>query len=275
MPDYKGMRDWWAEHTFQTPTSRRPPRGWRITSEDYFPIPLPHNLAVPLSGYCLAWRWGLNGRGYGQIAGHLAHRFAFAESRERNISEIGDVLHLCHRPFCIQPSHIYEGADRDNAADRKASRTGRYETWGQIEDRWFDELAPYTWPAEVVQIRPPFVLPQKECPHEFIREAGDSKMCLNCNMTFNLRMLTHGHRPQCGFNYLCACLPCICKNCLSVPLGKAQRAAEVIDGLSGPLFNEIQALLAEPQPDLTLDQVAFIRREYRYHLDVEQITSDL
>ena len=47
----------------------------------------------------------------------LAHRQAFTQSRGHRPKQ--SVLHLCHRPFCIQPSHLYDGSAKQNSEDRR------------------------------------------------------------------------------------------------------------------------------------------------------------
>ena len=44
------------------------------------------------------------------------------------------VNHLCHRPFCIQPAHLYLGDAQSNAEDRQArvAEVATYKTWAKI-----------------------------------------------------------------------------------------------------------------------------------------------
>ncbi len=35
------------------------------------------------------------------------------------------ISHLCNRPYCIQPSHLYAGTAQDNSDDARALREGR------------------------------------------------------------------------------------------------------------------------------------------------------
>ena len=46
------------------------------------------------------------------------HRLMYEESRGEGLATAHQVLHLCHRRACIQPSHLYLGSDADNAEDR-------------------------------------------------------------------------------------------------------------------------------------------------------------
>ncbi len=69
--------------------------------------------------------------GYGKYHGHGAHREAFrlANGRTPEMS----VLHSCDNPPCCNPTHLYEGTQQQNIADRVArrrsaagARNGRY-----------------------------------------------------------------------------------------------------------------------------------------------------
>ena len=99
---------------------RAPQTKDEITPEDYVAVAQPYNLNPRPVGDCLAWRRGLNadGYGYGSFGSgeKLAHRQAFYQSRGYPAKK--NVLHFCHRPCCIQPSHLYEGTHQDNANDR-------------------------------------------------------------------------------------------------------------------------------------------------------------
>ena len=79
------------------------------------------NLQVHPAGDCLIWLWRLNAGGYGTASfpdqERLAHRQAFTQSR-RCPTDL-NVLHLCHRPFCVQPSHLYDGSAKENSQDRQ------------------------------------------------------------------------------------------------------------------------------------------------------------
>ena len=46
----------------------------------------------------------------------LAHRAAFIQTRGQ-ILEDRQVNHLCNRPYCVQPSHLYSGTTQDNKDD--------------------------------------------------------------------------------------------------------------------------------------------------------------
>ena len=106
-----------------------PPRTVRVPSSNG----LLGNVAVirrvpannqPIAGPCLIWRGSLSGSrngsdgGYAQYSGRALHRLMYEESRGEGLATEHQVLHLCHRRACIQPSHLYLGSDADNAEDR-------------------------------------------------------------------------------------------------------------------------------------------------------------
>ena len=73
---------------------------------------------------------------------------AFEQSRGREIREERQINHLCNRPFCLQPAHLYEGTALQNSADRKAELArGRYTDWRTMVERFDDALTQHHWPA--------------------------------------------------------------------------------------------------------------------------------
>ena len=101
----------------------RPRRSWKdnpITPADCFGIPMQVNSPFSPFGYCMVWKYGLNGDGYGILTidgkQELTHRVAFIQTRGR-IHEGKQVNHLCNRPYCVQPSHLYSGTTQDNKDD--------------------------------------------------------------------------------------------------------------------------------------------------------------
>ena len=209
----KSERDYLLRRNYGSNTSeRRPPNRSGITQHDYMAIPIPPNLPVPLAGRCLIWRWSLNGAGYGVLDSggdqRLAHRTAYEQALPY-LPDEAHVLHLCHRPYCIQPAHLYLGTSRENVEDREA-RIGKLdpdilgpmppggihavadrlrETGGDLLEyvnaRW--EEATYSagavWPDpehSPVQMKLDPVLTD-ECPgHRFCIPAGDVKLCAIC-----------------------------------------------------------------------------------------------
>ena len=193
-------------------TGRRSSRSDRVWEADYLPIRIPTNLPAPIAGSCLIWRWQLNRDGYGILSvrgqRRLAHRVTFEMTRGCPASHT-PVLHLCHRPYCVQPAHLYAGTRSENVEDREA-RLGKLDpgilgpmpTGGIPElQRWLQkqgrplleyvdrrfELAcdsgAFTWPdPENVPVQltlEPISAP--ECPgHKFDVPAGDTKLCRIC-----------------------------------------------------------------------------------------------
>jgi hypothetical protein len=77
---------------------------------------------------CWEWSAGKYRRGYGHFwlngKNVGAHRFAFAWGH--GAPAASHVLHRCDNTSCVNPEHLYEGSDLDNAADRDSrGRAGR------------------------------------------------------------------------------------------------------------------------------------------------------
>ena len=68
----------------------------------------------------MVWKYGLNRDGYGilNIDGkqELAHRVVFIQTKGQ-VPEGNQVNHLCNRPYCVQPAHLYPGTRQDNKDD--------------------------------------------------------------------------------------------------------------------------------------------------------------
>ena len=68
----------------------------------------------------MVWRYGLTREGYGYLTIDgkcvLAHRVAFIHTRGQIPGDL-QVNHLCNRPYCVQPSHLYAGTKQDNKDD--------------------------------------------------------------------------------------------------------------------------------------------------------------
>ena len=83
-------------------------------------IPIPVNSPFPLFGHCMVWRYALGRNGYGtlMVEGNntTVHRAAYIQSKGP-IPEGLQINHLCNRPYCIQPSHLYAGTHQDNRDD--------------------------------------------------------------------------------------------------------------------------------------------------------------
>ena len=124
--NYRVERDaiiqrWYGGHP--DTSSPRPHRSWRegpITQADCFGIPTPPNAPFLLYGHCMVWKYSLNADGYGVLTidgrQELAHRAVFRQTRA-HVAGDRQVNHLCNRPYCVQPSHLYAGTAQDNRDD--------------------------------------------------------------------------------------------------------------------------------------------------------------
>ena len=68
----------------------------------------------------MVWKYSLNADGYGVLTidgrQELAHRAVFIQTRGQ-VPGDRQVNHLCDRPYCVQPSHLYAGTAQDNRDD--------------------------------------------------------------------------------------------------------------------------------------------------------------
>ena len=107
--------------------SGRRPAG-SIKQSDYLGIPIPVNLPFRVWGCCLVWKYSLNQTGHGMLTGgqdQLAHREAFIQAHG-GIPEGMQINHLCNRPYCVQPAHLYAGDQQDNTDDRRIFNDPEY-----------------------------------------------------------------------------------------------------------------------------------------------------
>ena len=254
--EWKGERDWWLDHFYQfVPGQRRNSKAMTLNPSDYVAISLPTNVPSPLARPCLIWRWALGGGGYGSLQGRGAHVVSYEQTRGVAVKPGSSVLHLCHRPFCVQPAHLYEGTDKENAEDRTAlnSEMRTYTTWDMIGDRYDKAFTEHQWPAPplagVIQhLDPDEAL---ECPHAFTRTAGIAWQCANCGWSRS-NTVFDGHRIACHMpgsgpqHVPCRCLtdPCNCRSCLIFLLKDAQRVHESAGcWIDGPMYDYIPKLL--------------------------------
>lgn len=160
---------------------------------------MPPNLHYPIGfgAPCLIWKWRIDRDGYGIVRlpgqpkkGVKAHRLAFALSRGVSVRDVGPVLHMCHRPYCIQPAHLYVGSPQDNRVDasnrRKLVPQGNWAGIALHFDRSGDS-AQYLWqapspPSLPVGARVP--PPSEEPRHDHVGEtpAGDGSICNTCSL---------------------------------------------------------------------------------------------
>ena len=124
--------------------SGRRPAG-PIKQSDYLGIQIPVNLPFQVWGYCLVWKYSLNQTGHGMLTGghdQLAHRQAFIQAHGA-IPEGMQINHLCNRPYCVQPAHLYAGDPQDNTDDRRIFNDPEYYyrimAWHMHPDAKFDD----------------------------------------------------------------------------------------------------------------------------------------
>ena len=122
------VQRWYGDNS-QT-KNPRPNRSWAggpVSAADCLGIPAQVNSPYRLLGHCMAWRYGLNRDGYGivMIKGkqELAHRAVFIQTRGQ-IPDDSQINHLCNRPYCVQPSHLYAGTAQDNKDDSQIFSKG-------------------------------------------------------------------------------------------------------------------------------------------------------
>ena len=133
--DYRRERDLIIERWYgRKPTGRNPRslRHWSddpIRPEDGFGIENPVNHPFPLFGYCIAWMYTLDTDGYGtqkiDSITEKVHRAVYRQTRGA-IPDGRQINHLCDRPYCFQPSHLYAGTQQDNSDDSALFRTSGY-----------------------------------------------------------------------------------------------------------------------------------------------------
>ena len=215
--NWERERNYWLDHFGQYhPGNRRTSDDPRITPGDYVAVPLPMNIRVPLNPPCLVWRWQLRAGGYGVLAGRGAHLAAFEQTRNRRLRKDMQVNHLCNRPFCVQPAHLYEGTAKQNSEDRQAElASGRYPQWQVMAHRFDRALTQHHWDGpETVAVAAGWNEPL-ECPHVDIPEMfekrganGNIRFCANCQEIMMVRdgREVRGWKP-CGLPQPCRCGP--------------------------------------------------------------------
>ena len=157
-----------------------------IREVEYAAVPPPINSQAQPAGNCLIWLGALNQGGYGvrqfNHKRELGHRQAFRESRGREPNK--SILHLCNRPYCVQPSHLYEGDAQDNRDDRRLLTSDAIELrLSQAKYKEISAAAKYRWPDPAETQVPLHGLPEPGDAHEcnFIISAGAIKLCQTCN----------------------------------------------------------------------------------------------
>ena len=154
-----------------------------VTDQDYAAVPPPLNLQVHPTGDCLVWLWNLNADGYGTGAfadqERLAHRRAFTQSRGHRPKH--NVLHLCHRPFCIQPSHLYDGSAKQNSEDRRIRTSeGFHMDLFTKKSEIVQAAARYIWSPPPRSSQEPLIVAPAEHACDYIVPAMDRLICPTC-----------------------------------------------------------------------------------------------
>ena len=86
-------------------------------------------------GDCLVWTRAVTWKGYA-IVGHNSRRLArvvLAKKLGRPIQKGCQACHTCDEPACVEPSHLYEGTNKENSLDR--SVRGRHGLAKLTEDQ--------------------------------------------------------------------------------------------------------------------------------------------
>ena len=175
------------------------PVGPFCLEQDCVGIETPPNLHYPtgLGAACLIWKWRTNREGYGIMSlpdqpdkRVKVHRLTYACSRGVTVTDLGLVLHMCHRPYCVQPAHLHEGTPRDNRVDTtNRKRQVPQGAWSSIAQHFSrgGDSAQHTWPTPPLPSLPAGVkvpLPSEVPPHNHAGEApaGDGSICNTCGL---------------------------------------------------------------------------------------------
>ncbi len=151
----------------------------------------------------MVWRYSLNSQGYGTLTidgkRELAHRVVYRQTRG-HMPEHRQMNHLCDRPYCVQPSHLYAGTAQDNRDDSQIFRNEELANapivlhWPEagdkdnpllnrlVESDRYDGAEPWE-PVEHPAQRP---LEEFTCPeHDFAIPmfGGISKICRICEVS--------------------------------------------------------------------------------------------
>ena len=203
--NYRQERDLIVERWYGRKPSEQNPRAQRVpgpevvSPDDGYGVKIPVNAPYPLAGHCLMWRYSLNSGGYGiqRVGGRdeRVHRLAY-EQACGPIPQGAQINHLCNRPYCFQPSHLYAGNAQDNSDDAKLSRSGA-RSYGVIglgapyrgSDPLLQRLSenpryPETEPWQPVEHPPQTAWDAFRCSHDFSipqDTAGEVLWCRICD----------------------------------------------------------------------------------------------
>lgn len=221
---------WWLDHYYLRDVPYE--HASEILRTVTIAAPIPTNNPIPLALHCLIWPGPVNSYGYGMWKdGVLVHRAAYIVSRGKDVPKGAQVNHLCNRPYCWQPAHLYLGNAKDNAEDRDAYRApwGSYKTVKALGDRheWSgNATCLYHIEARPLPYKPQYLsgleLPGMPCPHTFDVPAGDAFVCSGCGLSSTqkarspaLKDLIHEHScAEQGIPNACRCR-CTCRECRS------------------------------------------------------------
>ena len=198
------IRRWYGGNP--QPRNPRPNRTWSegpVTPTDCLGIPMQVNSPFFIQGHCLVWKYGLNRDGYGTLTidgqQELAHRAVFIQTQAA-IPEGMQINHLCNRPYCVQPSHLYVGSKQDNRDDSRifndpglieAPSAMYFPRGREAKDpliRRLQQREAY-WdvePWEPVEQPPQLPLEEFTCPiHDFAitMQGGESRICRICEIS--------------------------------------------------------------------------------------------
>ena len=87
------------------------------------------------AGRCRIFKGKLNRDGYGRVKQtegnpqQLSHRQAFEQHHKRPVPTDEHLNHLCDRPFCVNPWHLYSGRPEENSRD---AQIGRHSSGGAV-----------------------------------------------------------------------------------------------------------------------------------------------
>ena len=184
-----------------------------VCPEDGYGIPAPVNSPFPIFGHCMAWRHTLN-NGYGTLKvdgeKQTAHRAAYQQTRG-SIPKGKQINHLCNRPYCFQPSHLYAGDQQDNSDDGTLFRSDEMSyPWAEAnyfefksedpltnrlrETKRYDDTEPW---LPVEQPVKPRLEPFRCDQHDFaVRMPGSpDRICRICETTPMAEEIKTGHAP--------------------------------------------------------------------------------
>lgn len=85
---------------------------------------------------------------------------------------------MCHRPFCIQPGHLYEGSAKQNSEDRKIRTSeGFHFDLFTKRSQTVQDAAKYLWSSPRKNPQEPLIISPVEHECDFIVPAMDRTIC--------------------------------------------------------------------------------------------------